>query len=70
MSAWIGRLRERGAPGVHLGTFFENHDAIAFFGSRGFRRYGGPMRVPGFRTRDRQRMHVQWMVQSLAEPSS
>ena len=70
MSAWIGRLRERGCPGVHLGTFFENHNAIAFFGSRGFRRYGGPIRVPGFRTRDRERMHLQWMVQSLAGSSS
>ena len=44
--------------------------AIACFGSRGFRRYGGPIRVPGFRTRDGRRMHVQWMVQSLAESSS
>ena len=70
MSAWIGRLRERGCSGVHLGTFFENHNAIAFFGSRGFRRHGGPIRVPGFRTRDRARMHLQWMVRSLAGSSS
>jgi ribosomal protein S18 acetylase RimI-like enzyme len=65
MNTWLERLRERDCPGVHLGTFFENHNAIAFFESRGFRRYGGPMPAPGFRTRAGERMHVQWMVQSL-----
>lgn len=70
MSAWLERLRSGGCPGVHLGTFFENHNAIAFFESRGFRRHGGPTPVPGFRGRDGKRMHLQWMVQSLNASAS
>jgi hypothetical protein len=65
MRAWLDRLRERGSPGVHLGTFAENHNGQAFFVSQGFTHHGDPQRVPGFRTREGARMHVQWMVQSL-----
>jgi ribosomal protein S18 acetylase RimI-like enzyme len=65
MNAWLERLRSLAVPGVHLGTFAENADGIAFFEACGFRRHGEPRRVPGFRTRDRRRMHVQFMVKSL-----
>lgn len=65
MDQWIGRLRARGSPGVHLGTFAENARAIRFFDSCGFARHGAPARAPGFRTREGDRMHVQWMVRTL-----
>lgn len=65
MEAWLARLNECGSPGVHLGTFAENANALRFFTSCGFARHGVPMRVPGFRTRAGDRMHVQWMVRSL-----
>jgi ribosomal protein S18 acetylase RimI-like enzyme len=65
MEAWLARLRESGSPGVHLGTFAENVNALRFFATCGFTRHGVPMRVPGFRTRAGDRMHVQWMVRSL-----
>jgi len=65
MEAWFARLRERGSPGVHLGTFAENANALRFFAACGFARHGAPMRAPGFRTRAGHRMHVQWMVRSL-----
>ncbi len=65
MRTWLERLRERRSPGVHLGTFAENQNAIAFFQSQGFRLHGPPEPAPGFRTREGERMHVQWMVQSL-----
>jgi len=65
IDAWFGRLREHGAPGVHVSTFAENTGALRFFTGCGFERHGGPIRVPGFRTRDGERMHVQWMVRSL-----
>jgi len=65
METWHARLRARQAPGVHLGTMAENHNALRFFGLCGFARHGQPVRVPGFRTRDGRRMHVQWMTCSL-----
>jgi ribosomal protein S18 acetylase RimI-like enzyme len=67
MARWLERLAERGVPGVHLGTFAENHAAIAFFEACGFARHGAPLRAPGFRTREGARMHVQWMVRSVKE---
>jgi ribosomal protein S18 acetylase RimI-like enzyme len=65
VEAWLARLRERGVPGVHLGTFAENANALGFFARCGFARHGAPLRVPGFRTRAGARMHVQWMVRPL-----
>jgi GNAT superfamily N-acetyltransferase len=65
MDAWLIRLRERGSPGVHLGAFAENTLALRFFADCGFVPHGVPIRVPGFRTRTGDRMHVQWMVRSL-----
>jgi GNAT superfamily N-acetyltransferase len=65
MSQWFERLRALGTPGVHLGTFAENHPAIRFFEACGLARHGGPHRAPGFRTRDGRRMHLQWMTRSL-----
>ena len=62
MEAWLARLRSLGSPGVHLGTFAENHAGIRFFEACGFVRHGGPHLAPGFRTREGRRMHVQWMV--------
>jgi ribosomal protein S18 acetylase RimI-like enzyme len=65
MSRWFERLARVGSPGVHLGTFAENHEAIRFFESCGLARHGAPIRAPGFRTREGRRMHVQWMVRAL-----
>ncbi len=62
---WFDRLYRANVAGVHLGTFAENHNAIRFFESCGFTRHGAPERAPGFRTRDGERMHVQWMVRDL-----
>ena len=65
MTTWLDRLRGANVPGVHLGTFAENHPAIRFFESCGFARHGTPLRAPGFRTRDGRRMHLQWMVRAI-----
>jgi ribosomal protein S18 acetylase RimI-like enzyme len=65
MDAWRMRLREHQSPGMHLGTMAENDRALRFFAACGFTRYGEPIRVPGFRTRDGRRMHVQWMTCSV-----
>ena len=65
MHTWLERLGGANVPGVHLGTFAENHKAIRFFESCGFIRHGAPLRAPGFRTRDGRRMHLQWMVRGL-----
>ena len=65
MNQWFERLRGLGTPGVHLGTFAENHPAIGFFEACGLARHGAPRRTPGFRTRDGRRMHLQWMTRSL-----
>jgi ribosomal protein S18 acetylase RimI-like enzyme len=65
VTRWLERLRAAGSPGVHLGTFAENRNALPFFEACGFRRHADPTRVPGFRTREGRRMHIQWMVQSL-----
>ncbi len=65
MDLWFERLRGLGIPGVHLGTFAENHAAIRFFEGCGLSRQGEPVRAPGFRMRDGRRMHAQWMARSL-----
>jgi ribosomal protein S18 acetylase RimI-like enzyme len=65
VTRWLERLRAAGSPGVHLGSFAENGNALLFFEACGFRRHAEPARVPGLRTREGRRMHVQWMVQSL-----
>jgi len=65
MTAWLGRLRQLGVPGCHLGTMAENTNAIRFFESVGFARFGKPVLVPGMRLRAGGRMHAQMMVQSL-----
>ena len=65
MTAWFERLRGLRVPGVHLGTFAENHPAIRFFEACGMARHGAPRRAPGFRTREGGRMHLQWMTLTL-----
>jgi ribosomal protein S18 acetylase RimI-like enzyme len=64
MEQWLARLASLGSPGLHLGTFAENHAALRFFEGCGFARHGAPRLAPGFRTREGRRMHVQWMVRS------
>lgn len=61
MEAWFDRLRGAGVGGCHLGTFAENHRAIAFFEANGFERSGPPQVVPGFRRRGAPRLHAQAM---------
>jgi len=65
MNRWLERLTVARVPGVHLGTFAENHNALRFFESCGFGRHGTPLRAPGFRTRAGERMHLQWMVRAI-----
>ena len=43
MELWFERLRGLGVPGVHLGTFAENHAAIRFFEGCGLARHGAPI---------------------------
>jgi ribosomal protein S18 acetylase RimI-like enzyme len=62
---WLDTLRGRAVPGCHLQTMAENTGAIAFFEAMGFERRGGPANIPGFRTREGGRLHVQLMVRSL-----
>ncbi len=62
---WLDGLRELGVPGCHLETLGENHGAIAFFESMGFRRHGGPTSAPGLRSPSGQRHTVQCMVQTF-----
>ena len=69
MGQWLAQLRSLGSPGLHLGTFAENHAAIRFFEGCGFERHGASHPAPGFRTREGHRMHVQWMVRSLSPTS-
>src|SRR5262245_30637169 len=59
IDAWFTRLRQHGSPGVHVSTFAENTGALRFFRGCGFERHGGPVRVPGFRTRAGQRSDLQ-----------
>jgi ribosomal protein S18 acetylase RimI-like enzyme len=61
---WFDRLREVGSPGCYLQTSYENHRAIRFFESVGFRRYGANHVVPGSRFEGR-RMHQQDMVREV-----
>lgn len=62
---WLDRLRALDVPGCHLQTMAENTPAIAFFTSCGFSPIGGQPRIPGFRLRSGERMHIQTMAQSL-----
>lgn len=65
VSAWLDRLRSAGIGGCHLQTMAENTNAIAFFETVGFRRFGEPQLIPGFRTRAGERLHIQTMVCDL-----
>ena len=62
---WLDDLRTAQVPGCFLQTAAENSNAIAFFEAMGFRRRGEPVLVPGERTRDGARTHIQTMVQAL-----
>jgi GNAT superfamily N-acetyltransferase len=66
VDAWFDRLRSLGVSGCHLQTFAENSGGIAFFESVGFQHLGDAPVVPGWRTRDGARMHVQAMVADLS----
>ena len=65
MHTWLDDLRSRAVPGCHLETLGENHGAIAFFESMGFRRRGDPVPAPGLRSPAGDRLSVQLMVQPL-----
>jgi RimJ/RimL family protein N-acetyltransferase len=65
MQLWFDHLRGLAVPGVHLGTFAENHAAIRFFESCGLARQGEAQPAPGFRLRGGGRMHVQWMARAV-----
>ena len=47
-------------------TFAENSDALAFFETVGFRRFGAPVIVQGLRSPEGLRLHTQVLVQDLA----
>jgi GNAT superfamily N-acetyltransferase len=63
---WLDTLAAAGIAGCHLETMAENRGAITFFETMGFERHGSLHRVPGFRTSDGGRLHVQLMVQHFA----
>jgi len=65
MRTWLDALRARGVAGCHLETLGENHGAIAFFESMGFRRHGPRAPAPGLRSHSGERLSVQLMVQRL-----
>ena len=62
---WLETLCDRGVPGCHLQTFAENTDALAFFESMGFRRFGTPSIVQGLRSPGGDRLHTQVFVQDV-----
>lgn len=66
MTAWLRRLGALGSPGCHLGTMLENRRAVAFFQRHGFAAHGAPQLAPGMRTRAGERMHVLFMIRSIA----
>jgi ribosomal protein S18 acetylase RimI-like enzyme len=65
MRRWLDSLRAGGVPGCYLETLGENHGAVAFFESMGFRRHGALSAAPGLRSPTGQHHTVQVMVQSL-----
>ena len=65
LGEWLTRLRTEGAAGCHLETMAENTSAISFFEHMGFRREGEAVAMPGMRSRDGGRLHVQSMVQEF-----
>jgi len=65
MRRWLGALGMKGVPGCYLETLGENHGAMAFFESMGFRRHGPPTSAPGLRSPTGERNTVQQMVLSL-----
>ena len=65
MCRWLDSLRAGGVPGCHLETLGENHGAIAFFESMGFRRHGELSAAPGLRSPTGRHHTVQVMVQDL-----
>jgi len=62
---WLERLRSASVAGCHLQTLSENTTALSFFEAMGFTREGDAVLVPGLRTPDGGRHHVQLMVQPL-----
>lgn len=67
VTIWLDRLCELGVRGCHVETLAENAPAISFFEATGFVKHGAPLLVPGMRTRDGERMHVQRLVRDLPE---
>ncbi len=65
MRRWLEKLEAAGVPGCYLETLGENHGAIAFFESMGFRRHGSPSSAPGLRSPTGERHTVQLMVRSF-----
>ncbi len=65
MCRWLDSLRAGGVPGCHLETLGENHGAIAFFESMGFRRHGELSPAPGLRSPTGRHHTVQVMVRDL-----
>ena len=62
---WLEHLRSLGVAGCHVQTLTENTRAVAFFEAMGFELRGSPVLVPGMRTPDGDRLHVQVMALGL-----
>lgn len=62
---WLDALRRAGIGGCHLETWAENDGAVAFFEAMGFCRRGHPVPMPGVRSPEGHRHHIQLMVQTL-----
>jgi GNAT superfamily N-acetyltransferase len=65
VAGWLERLRAARVEGCHLQTVAENANAIAFFEVVGFRRFGAPQLIPGFRSPTGARHRIQTMVCDL-----
>ena len=65
IETWLDELRRSEIPGCHLQTMAENTNGIAFFEAMGFARHGDPVLIPGERSPEGGRVHVQTMVQRL-----
>lgn len=65
VAAWLAQVEAAGLDGCHLRTFAQNTGGISFFLSVGFRRFGEPAIVPGWRSTRGERLHTQTMVIDL-----
>lgn len=62
ITTWLNFLKENDIKGCHLSTMAENTSAITFFEKQGFRKYGDNKIIAGFRDKNGNLLHQQFMV--------